>query len=174
MTVPALPATQSTGGTATASYANSIRALLAFFRDDVPVLKVQNNGAQSINDATETDVDFSGTPLINVGGWTNSPTTYDGWNVPETGVYEIITFGSFASDTDGYRYIVPTDEGTNIVGARLDTGSAGSASTTGVVAVTYHYFTAGDELGANAYHTAGAAINLNAYLMARWLCSSTS
>ncbi len=166
MAVPALPANLAAGDVGPESWFDDVRALFAFFRDDLPVLRVTSTN-QTISTATATQADLADAPGINNGGWTDTSTTYDGWNVPETGVYRVTALGIFAANATGHRQVAITDEATERNVAVV--ASSGSAGTTRFEVTDVFALGAGDELGIKVYQTSGFSMFVSTVLMAEFL-----
>ena len=173
MAVPTVPANLASGAVYPESFADDVRDLLAFLRDDRPILRVSAPNASLSSGATH-DLDLSDAATYNVGGWTDTSTTYDGWNVPETGMYCVTVLATFAANATGYRAVTMSDEGASAVHIRSIAATAGTGSGTRMTATGLHYFTAGDEVGVEVIQNSGIALDISGWLMAHWVGSSSS
>ena len=187
MAVPSNPANLANGDTYPESFADDVRDLLVFFRDDRPMLKLRANdseGGATQTVATSTDAEaafsdgagnFLASETVNVGGFTAGDSGDVGVYVPETGVYRFTAWASFDASTTGYRRLGLLDEGNLIAGSQTRVAATGSATIdTDIHAESIHYFTAGDEAGVQVYQNSGGNLSVTIYMTLEWLGSSNS
>lgn len=166
MTIPALPADDTDGQDWTAAKVNAVYDHLQLWRDNLPVLRVGSTN-QSIASSVTSYANLSDPPAVNNGGWTDTGTTYNGWNVPESGVYRVTAHAIFTAYSVGYRYVAIADESSARLSAAV--ASLGDGADTRINATDIFALTAGDEIGVLVYHTAGLALLVSTALMAEFL-----
>ncbi len=185
MTVPSLPAAlnPTTGGVGgddiDNSWVDDVRDLLEWFRDTRPMLFAQRT-SQSVSTGSTTDVDFSdgagaftNTPLINVGSWSAS-NPEDDIDVPENGVYAIAVRSVAAANATGVRRSLFSLNSTAQPETAATKVNPGSGADTRLGAMGLYYLTTSDRIGMRVHQSSGGNLNIDSYLYAVWIASSTS
>lgn len=178
MVVPALPSSQSSGAVAPVSWADDVRDLLEFLRDDRPLFRGRavetlfNSGVTNERGFGVGASTFSNTPITNVGGFTvsSSANTSSQYNleVPEAGYYEGFWNVEFAAGTTGTRILTPQYNSAGITGTSIssDPTSAGVKSMSVPFAVDC---SVDDELSLDITHSNGSGLNTIVTLFVRWI-----
>lgn len=180
MTVPALPASQSSGGTAGVSWANGVRSLLGYLRDDRPAFKgVATDGSTtpaSLSTGSLADWGFGAAgvfnpaPTVNIGGWLPdaASATPEPLAVPETGIYVVTVTALFDTNTSGRRAVVVRKNGGTVSDAQMVAAPA-TGGGTHISVSTVEPFSAGDLLNVGVFQSSGVSLSTTAWLSAYWV-----
>lgn len=160
-TVPSVT-TQTTGGTASAAWANSVKSGIDFFTTNLPIVAVKQGVAQSIPDSAWTALTFA-TETVDSDGMHSTSTNTARLTAVTAGYYRVVGRYAWASHASVSRRLVGVRKNGTGTGVPdqgfIEVASVAGASGAAAFPKDLIQLAVGDYLELMVYQNSGGALN---------------